>query len=153
MGYAKSLAYKWNQYLDSCGFSYQFNTEDGSFAIPEVKLDNAMKSGMVFIFCFESDFQVRCIFNQKVPISTRDNVACLFNRINYTVAFGHFYMDYSDGEMGFVYSVDFEDSVVSMKMLKNAFGIVFSAAESWSDAILEVSNGKLKPAAAFLKYS
>lgn len=153
MGYAKNLAYKWDQYLESCDLSYRFDMEDGSFIIPEIAIDNALESITVFIRCRESDFRIWCVFNQKAPVSTRDKIANLLTRINYAIAFGHFTMDYSDGEMGFDYSVDFEDSVASMKMLKNALSIVFSAAKSWGDAILEVSTGKLQPAAAFSKYS
>ncbi len=152
MEYSKELAYKWSLYLDSVDLSYDLNTERGIITVPDVSVDSEVKQCTVMIICRESDFTVHAVLKQKVPVTTRDQVSNLMARLNWTLYFGKFAMDYSDGEVALQYSVDFEDSVASMQMLRNALAIPLRAIEKWGNAIMEVSSGKMRAQAAFSKY-
>lgn len=153
MEYSKSLAYQWTLYLDSCNYSYQFDTEKGIIIIPDVKVNSTSDALLIYIGIGESDFELRCIFPQKTATAFRAQITQLLMRINYTITFGNFYMDYSDGEVGYKYSADFEGSVASVQMLHNAMSFATSLTDKWGTVIMEVSSGKASPMDAFSKYN
>lgn len=153
MKYSKSLAYQWTLYLDSRNYSYRFDTENGVFIIPEIKVNRTLDAVSIYIAIRESDFEVRCVFPRKAATNFIAQIAQLLIRINCTISFGSFYMDYSDGEIGYKYAADFEDSIASEQMLHNAMRFAASMMGQWSAAIMDVSLGKIAPKNAFLKYN
>lgn len=153
MEYSKSLAYQWTLYLDSRNYSYQFDTEKGIIIIPDVQVNSTSDAVLIYIGIGESDFELRCIFSQKTTTTFRAQIVQLLMRINYTITFGNFYMDYSDGEIGYKYGADFEGSVASVQMLHNAMTFATSLTDKWGAAIMEVSSGKIAPMDAFSNYN
>ena len=153
MGYSKNLAYKWQLFLESEDIEYDFDSEKGRFIIPDIIMHNKLKSVAMCIMCDESDFRIMCGFDQSVPQQNRDEMAILMTRINAYLYFGSFYLDISNGNMGFSYAVDFEGGIASTKMLENALGIVLAGVNNWADAIMDVCEGRLRGTTAYLKYN
>lgn len=81
---------------------YEFDEDDNLFRCG-VSLENAV--GNVRVFINATDDHVACVYvlPQSAPESSRSAVAELVCRINYKLAFGHFDMDFNDGEVRFRY--------------------------------------------------
>lgn len=151
MAYSKELIYKWSLYLDSIGFSYDLETESGFITISNLPINNSGEVYTIRIVCRESDFCIYAVFDQNVPVKTREQVANLMARLNYNILFGSYSIDFSDGTIVYKYAVDFDGGVASMQMLRNALGFVVEEIDEWGDAIIEVSSGKMRAEAAFSK--
>lgn len=149
MEYDKKLVYKYEIYLDERELSYSVDTESGVIKIPDCSISEQLGNGMIVISSRESDFVIRFIFDYHVPNDVRDRVAELIARINYTYVFGCFFMDYSDGEIGFQYSVDYEESATSVRMLSNAVSFVVVPSQKWGDTIKLVASKRITPAEGY----
>lgn len=152
MDYSKSLAYKWQMILDSYDLDYSFDTEKGYFVIPDFSIDNEVRELTIYITCRDSDFKIWCSYDMKVPERYRDQMSVLLTKINYSMYFGRYFMDYSDGEMGFKYAVDFEGGIASAQMLKNALLFVVNAPKDWGNAMVAVAKGRMSGISAYSKY-
>lgn len=153
MGYAKDCLYKCTLFLDSNAWNYSIDSENGTITIPNIKIDNSLDKVTIKYTLRESDFSTFCCLNGFVPYSRRDEMSKLLTRINQSILFGCFSMDYSDGSVFYYCAVDYEDSVASYAMIKNAFHFVLNAMIRWGETIEQVANDDFSAEIAFLNSS
>ena len=81
----------------------------------------------------------------RVPSEVRPAVAEYITRANYGLRVGNFELDYSDGEVRFKSSVNFEGEELTFGMLRNALYPAVHTLDRYLPGLLRVSFGGATP--------
>lgn len=81
----------------------------------------------------------------KVPENARAAVAEFLTRANYGMRIGNFEMDYSDGEVRYKSSLDFEGETLSPNLLKNAIYPAVQVMDRYVPGLMGVAFGGKSP--------
>ena len=84
----------------------------------------------------------------NVPPARRAAAAEFLTRANYGLPLGNFEMDYSDGEVRFKSSIDFEGEMLTDTLIHNVLYPANSAATTYFPGLLKVVFGDANPADA-----
>jgi len=84
----------------------------------------------------------------NVPEDVRPSVAEFITRANYGLRIGNFEMDYSDGEVRYKSSVDFEDEVLTYSFIKRAIYPAVQTMDKYLPGLLKVAFGAQSPVEA-----
>ena len=77
----------------------------------------------------------------KVPEEVRPQVAEFITRANYGMRIGNFEMDFGDGEVRYKSSLDFEDAVLSVELVRNAVYPAVRMMDDYLPGLLSVVYG------------
>lgn len=94
------------------------------------------------IFLFYAQAPVR------VPEEARPAAAEYLTRANYGLRLGNFEMDFSDGEVRYKSSLDFEDEVLSPALIKHAIYPAVQTMDRYMPGLMAVVYGGKQPAEA-----
>ncbi|MDF1515483.1 MAG: YbjN domain-containing protein [Anaerolineae bacterium] len=81
----------------------------------------------------------------KAPEENRSEVAEYITRANYGLRIGNFEMDYEDGEIRCKSSVDFENTVLDDKLIKNVIYAAVHTMDFYLPGLLSVMYGNENP--------
>lgn len=81
----------------------------------------------------------------KVPDEVRPAVAEYLTRANYGLRIGNFELDYSDGEVRYKSSLDFEGQTLSSDLIRNAIYPAVHTMDRYLSGLLRVSFGGATP--------
>ncbi len=81
----------------------------------------------------------------KVPEESRPAVAEFITRANYGLRIGNFEMDYSDGEVRYKSSVDFEGEPLTPNLIKNLVYPAVQTLDSYLPGLMKVAFGGQTP--------
>jgi hypothetical protein len=81
----------------------------------------------------------------RIPIDVRPAVAEYITRANYGLRIGNFEMDYSDGEVRFKSSLNFEGENLTFGMLRNALYPAVHSLDRYLPGLMRVSFGGATP--------
>jgi hypothetical protein len=81
----------------------------------------------------------------KVPEEVRMSIAEYLTRANYGLRIGNFELDYSDGEVRYKSSLDFEGQVLNEDLIRNAIYPAVHTMDRYLPGILRVSFGGATP--------
>jgi hypothetical protein len=84
----------------------------------------------------------------KAPEAARPAVAEFITRANYGMRIGNFEMDFSDGEVRYKSSLDFEQEVLTPRLIKNAIYPVVQTIDRYLPGLMRVIYGDQPPAEA-----
>lgn len=84
----------------------------------------------------------------KAPEDTRHTVAEYTARANYGMRIGNFEMDFSDGEIRYKSSLDFEASMLTRELIRSAIYPAVETMDRYLPGLLAVIYGGLPPADA-----
>lgn len=81
----------------------------------------------------------------KVPEESRGAMAEFLTRANYGLRIGNFELDYSDGEVRYKSSVDFEDAELTPALIRNVMYPSVQTVDRYLPGILRVTYGGATP--------
>jgi hypothetical protein len=81
----------------------------------------------------------------KVPESERPAAAEYITRANYGLRIGNFEMDFSDGEIRYKSSLDFEGEELSNNLIRNAIYPAVQLLDQYLPGLLKVVFGGMEP--------
>jgi hypothetical protein len=81
----------------------------------------------------------------KVPDEVRSAVAEYLTRANYGLRIGNFELDYSDGEVRYKSSIDFEGQMLTNDLIRNAIYPAVHTMDRYLTGLLRVSFGGATP--------
>jgi hypothetical protein len=81
----------------------------------------------------------------RVPEAVRPAVAEFVTRANYGMRIGNYELDYSDGEVRYKSSINFEDEVLTEEAIRNAIYPAVQTADRYLPGLLRVSFGGATP--------
>ena len=81
----------------------------------------------------------------KVPEEARPAVAEFITRANFGLRVGNFELDYSDGEVRYKSSLDFEDELLSDNLIRNTIYPAVQTLDSYLPGLMKVAFGGLTP--------
>ncbi len=81
----------------------------------------------------------------KVPEEVRMAVAEYLTRANYGLRIGNFELDYSDGEVRYKSSIDFEGQILTSELIRNAIYPSVHTMDRYLPGLLRVSFGGATP--------
>jgi hypothetical protein len=81
----------------------------------------------------------------KIPEVARPAVAEFITRANYGLRVGNFELDYSDGEVRYKSSLDFEGETLTLNLIRNAIYPAVQTMDSYLPGLLKVAFGGLTP--------
>lgn len=81
----------------------------------------------------------------KVPDMVRPAVAEYLTRANYGLRIGNFELDYSDGEVRYKSSLDFEGQILTNELIRNAIYPAVHTMDRYLPGLLRVSFGGATP--------
>lgn len=81
----------------------------------------------------------------KVPEDVRMAIAEFLTRANYGLRIGNFEMDYSDGEVRYKSSIDFEGQTLTSDLIRNAIYPAVHTMDRYLPGLLRVSFGGATP--------
>jgi hypothetical protein len=81
----------------------------------------------------------------KVPEDVRIAVAEYVTRANYGLRIGNFELDYSDGEVRYKSSIDFEGQTLTSELIRNAIYPAVHTMDRYLSGLLRVSFGGATP--------
>lgn len=81
----------------------------------------------------------------KVPEEVRMSVAEYLTRANYGLRIGNFELDYSDGEVRYKSSLDFESQTLTAELIRNAIYPAVHTMDRYLPGLLRVSFGGATP--------
>ena len=140
MSYSKAIANAIVDFLRDDDWHFEFN-EEREIIRCGVNLKCKLKSTRLVIDLRDDKYLVFA----NVPLNTdeenRAEMARLLNMINYTMIFGNFEMDESDGEVRFRFAVDCDDCLPSREVVKDSILIPALMVEKYGDAIAKVLMG------------
>jgi hypothetical protein len=84
----------------------------------------------------------------KAPVECRPAVAEFITRANYGMRIGNFEMDYSDGEIRYKSSVDFEGETLTHNWIRNAIYPAVQTMDRYLNGLMAVIYGGKTPADA-----
>jgi len=84
----------------------------------------------------------------KAPAPVRSQVAEYLTRANYGLRIGNFELDYSDGEVRYKSSLDFEQATLTAQLIRNAMYPAVHTADMYLQGLLSVMYGNKTPAEA-----
>ncbi len=84
----------------------------------------------------------------KAPLESRPAVAEFITRANYGMRIGNFEMDYSDGEVRFKSSLDFEGEILTHNWIRNAIYPAVQTLDRYLNGLMAVIYGGKAPADA-----
>ena len=84
----------------------------------------------------------------KAPEETRPAVAEFITRANYGMRIGNFELDYSDGEVRYKSSIDYEDTVLTPTLIKNTIYPAVQTMDRYMQGLMKVIYGGRQPAEA-----
>ena len=87
-------------------------------------------------------------FGAFCPIDRRTALAEAITRVNYTLAYGCFEMDFKDGEIRFRVGLDTENSILTITQVDNLVGMSVHACARYHEAFMRIAFGDSEPAAA-----
>ena len=136
------------KFLKKDDWKYEFDEELALFRCG-VYVEHAV--GNVNVFVRVQDDHVGCAFvlPQSAPEDSRVAVAELACRINYKLAFGHFEIDFDDGELRFRYTMPSEELEDDpMEKARRLFYLPLAMLTRYGAAFVKVMLGAVTPAAA-----
>lgn len=149
MSYSKQIANLVISYLESQDLNYEFDQEDGIIRFP-ISVSGKLKVIRYAIGIWDSDYAVFATIQLNADEDVRGEIAEFMTRVNYSIKFGNFEMDYRDGEIRFRMCVDCEDCMPSQTVVKNSILIPMAMYRNYGDALLTVLFG-IKTAEEALK--
>lgn len=81
----------------------------------------------------------------KVPEEVRTEIAEYITRANYGLRIGNFELDYSDGEVRYKSSIDFEGQTLTQELIRNAIYPAVHTMDRYLSGLLRVSFGGATP--------
>jgi hypothetical protein len=87
----------------------------------------------------------------KVPEEDRSAVAEFLTRANYGLRIGNFELDYSDGEVRYKSSLDFEGQTLTSDLIRNAIYPAVHTMDRYLPGLLRVSFGGATPHEAIME--
>lgn len=81
----------------------------------------------------------------KVPEESRTAIAEFITRANYGLRIGNFEMDYSDGEVRYKSSVDFEAEPLTQNLIKNSVYPAVQTLDAYLPGLMKVAFGGQTP--------
>lgn len=81
----------------------------------------------------------------KVPEDARPAVAEFITRANFGLRIGNFELDFSDGEVRYKSSLDFEDEPLSDNLMRNALYPAVQTMDSYLPGLMKVAFGGMTP--------
>lgn len=84
----------------------------------------------------------------KVPEEVRPAAAEFLTRANFGMRIGNFELDYSDGEVRFKSSIDFEGQVLTFDLIRNAIYPAVQILDRYLPGLMRVSYGGATPVEA-----
>ncbi len=81
----------------------------------------------------------------KVPEEVRMSIAEYLTRANYGLRIGNFELDYSDGEVRYKSSLDFEGQILTADLIRNAIYPAVHTMDRYLPGLLRVSFGGATP--------
>lgn len=81
----------------------------------------------------------------KIPEEVRMAVAEYLTRANYGLRIGNFELDYSDGEVRYKSSLDFEGQILTQELIRNAIYPAVHTMDRYLNGLLRVSFGGATP--------
>ena len=139
MSYSKMALYTWLDQLDH-HFQWSYTKKEFddrsscSITVNDLKISDSTHDYTIRILCMESESVVYGFFPEKVPENKRGKMAELITRVNYKKGFGALDMDFSDGEVRFYYCLDYEGSILSGTMARNAIIFAINWAKGFETA-------------------
>ncbi len=91
------------------------------------------------------EFLFYCVAPVKVPEEVRIALAEYITRANYGLRIGNFEMDYSDGEVRYKSSIDFEGQTLTPELIRNAIYPAVHTMDRYLSGLLRVSFGGATP--------
>lgn len=88
------------------------------------------------------------IADVNVPEQARALAAEFITRANYGMRIGNFEMDYTDGEVRYKSSIDFEGEVLTRRLIQNAIAPAVSTIDRYFPSLMRVAFGGSTPAEA-----
>ena len=96
-------------------------------------------------------FMFYAVAPTKVPEAFRPAVAEFIARANYGMRIGNFEIDFSDGEVRYKSSLDFEDAALTPALIKNAIYPAVRTMDEYTPGIMSVVYGGKSPAQAIIE--
>jgi hypothetical protein len=84
----------------------------------------------------------------KAPETSRQMVAEYITRANYGMRIGNFELDFSDGEVRYKSSLDFEDVALTPELIRNVIYPAVQTMDRYLPGLMEVIYGNRSPAEA-----
>lgn len=140
MAYSKAIANAIVDFLRDDDWHYEFD-ENKEIIRCGVNIKCKLKSTRLIIDLREDKYLVFATISLSVDEENRAEMARLLNMINYTMVFGNFEMDESDGEVRFRFAVDCDDCLPSREVVKDSILIPALMMEKYGDAIVKVLMG------------
>lgn len=148
MSYSRAIARCITDYLDADDWNYQLD-EQKELIRMNLTLNNKMKKVSIIIDLRDDKYLVFMSYPLGADKEDRVTMSDLLNRINYTLMFGCFEMDNSDGEVRFRLAVDCEDSLPSREIVKNSIMRAAASCQKYGNAIVQVVMGMATAEEAF----
>ncbi|MBQ4144852.1 MAG: YbjN domain-containing protein [Thermoguttaceae bacterium] len=116
------------------------NAENGSFKL--------------HYLCDEKGQTLRVIamLNTNIPEAKRGTVAEFIVRCNYIYKMGHLDMDFSDGEVRFVWGIDVEGGELTSQMVKRMTYIAFASIDDVQPYLMKICYGDMTPEDAYKQW-
>lgn len=148
MSYSKDIARCITDYLDADDWNYLLD-EQKELIRMELRIRSRMQKVDILMDLRDDKYVVFMTYPLGVDPEDRPAVADLLNRINYSLLFGCFEMDSTDGTVRFRLAVDCADSLPSREIVKNSLLRPASSCQKYGNAIVRVIMGVASPEEAF----
>ncbi len=148
MSYSKAIYNAITGFLDDDDWKYSFD-EERELIRAGVSLKNKLQSTRLLIDLRDDKYLVFATINLNCDEDARAEMAALLTRINYTLIFGCFEMDFSDGEVRFRFSVDCDGAIPSRAVVQDSIVMPALMMEKYGNAILKVMMGFSDAESAF----
>lgn len=145
--------------FESNELKYVYDEEESKFKAIFGRSDSPLGTMTLVVYLKESSREPgtciritsRCFVGFNAPVKRRAEIAEYLHRANYGLVYGHFEMDYDDGEVLFKMSVNTVDGLPGLDALDDLCNLPLLMMNRYADGMLEVSMGMYKPLEAIKK--
>ena len=129
--------------LDAIGYQYRYYDELGSFILEFSLKKSRLSEVQAVVNVREDCILFHAVSMIKIPKEQRERAAIYLGGCNYSLVYGNFEMNYSDGEVRFKNVLPYGDCLPSMQMVKEMLNLPVNMMDRYGDGLLEVIyNGK-----------
>lgn len=124
--------------LDAIGYHYRYYDELQSFILEFSLKKSKLSEVQAVINVREDCILFHAVSMLKVPQQQREKVAAYLTGCNYSLVYGNFEMNFSDGEVRFKNTLPYADCLPSMELIRNMLNIPVNMMDRYGDGLLDV---------------
>ena len=138
------------EFLINEGYHYQGNNENSNFTLDIHGSNGSWKNHLALDNC-EGQLTVRCICPIRVSPDKLNSMTNLLCRINSEFIFGHYTIDFEDGEISLLMSMNLSDNNQPEMHIKQLVFAAFKRFDKYLPAIMTVNYTDTHPLIIFIE--